>query len=173
MSKQNLQDGRGSAELAQYLDLKTRTPVSSEPIRSMTDAHRLNHFRERCIVWEWQQNEKGEVVRVPVGEIYPDILDTAELSLSHLESISDFDLNEAIHYYGLHSLDYHIAQCYYMANPEDRIAPNLNRNLRKTIYGNTFGKARAGAYMRFLPHMVGGTRRIETADETKKRPWFR
>lgn len=161
----------GDADLAYFQQLAGQMPTTTEPVRSMLDPQRLRHFRESCIKWGWGRNENNELVRVPEVVEYPELLDTGEMRLSHLENLNDFTEQQAQVYYCRWRLIYHMHAMNYQAT-YDKKPFNLLLNLDATIHGNVMGKMHEGAYPEFLAKMAGATRKVTIEQEQKKRGLF-
>ena len=162
---------QGDADLAYYRQLQGQVPNTTEPVRSMLDLERLRHFRESCIQWGWGEDEKGDRIRIPEIVEHPELLDTGEMRLSHLENLNDFTGEQAQVYYCRWRLIYHMHAMNYQATYDTKPF-NLLLNLDTTIHGNVMGKMHEGSYMEFLAKMAGATRKVTIEQERKKRGLF-
>jgi len=164
-----LSDQRSIAEHAwasSQLSGLSKVPTQ-EPHYTKKDDNLMQYIMERCIRFE-NQEVNGQMMRVPTGIDYQDILDAGVFRLSHLESVSFLTTSHVEVQYCLWKLNYHIMSVKYDAKG-DHDAQHLVRQLDSTVYNILHGRAHMGTHQKYDATVAGARRSVEVTTPQRKK----
>ena len=151
---------------AQIAGQQYRVPTT-EPHYTKKDDNLMKYLFERCIVFEWKKNDKGELEREAVAVQYQDILDAVYLRLSHLESVSYLTSLDAEYTFARWRLHYYIMYSKY-ESLGDEDALHLLRELNMTVLNIIKGRAHEGTHQKYDAAVACSRTTAEIIDNTRK-----